>query len=81
MFVYYDAIATDIPIIEREYREKILDVEYIFDRIERGEILISYLNACADQSLPPESGIEWSKMVQETRLNIKFIKKVVEMKS
>jgi uncharacterized protein Smg (DUF494 family) len=80
MFVYYDAISTDIPIIQREYREKILDVEYISDRIERGEVLLSYLNSCADQSLPPESGIEWGKMVQETRFNIKFIKQVLERK-
>ena len=81
MFAYYDAIATDIPIVDREYREKILDVEYIFDRIERGEILLSYLNACADQSLPPESGIEWPEMVQKTRLNIQYIKGILEKKA
>ena len=78
MFVFYDAISTDMPIIYREFRDKILDVEYIQDRLERGEILLSYLNFCADQSLPPEAGIEWQKMYSDTKKDIDFIKKIIE---
>ena len=77
IFVYYDAISTDMPVIYREFREKILDVEYIQDRIDRGDILLAYLNACADQTLPPESGIEWKKMFSETKNNISFIRKII----
>jgi hypothetical protein len=80
IFVYYDAISTDIPIILREFREKIQDVEYISHRIARGEILLSYLNSCADQALPPESGIEWGKMAKETKMNINSIKQILDKK-
>ena len=77
MFVYYDAISTDMPIIYREFREKITDTEHIENRLDRAEILISYLGSCADQSLPPESGIDWSKMNADTMNNIAFIRRLL----
>lgn len=78
IFAYYDAISTDIPIIDRAYREKILDVEYILERLERGKILLSYLNKCAKQSLSSDTGIEWEKMFDSSIKNIHSIEEILQ---
>lgn len=81
IFLYYDSVSTDMPIIYREYREKILDVQFIQDRLDRGDVVLGYLNVCADQSLPPESGIDWKSMFKVANNNIEFIRKIAERKT
>ncbi len=77
MFVYYDAIVTDLHILDIKYREAILDVYDIHERLKRCEVLLSYLEICS-QSLPANSGIDLNKMFLATRQNIRYIKDVLD---
>lgn len=77
MFVYYDAVITDTPILDRGWRERILDVNDINDRLNRGDIFLSYLNTCFPNMDPAKCGIEWPSYIADARANIKAIKNVL----
>ena len=78
MFLYYDAIVTDVPILDREYREQITDVHDIFDRLERGNSFLSYLNMCAQQYLPKKLNVSWNEMHKSAVNNIRNISEVLD---
>lgn len=77
MFAYYDTIVTDVPILERKYREQINDVQDIFERLDRGYIFLSYLNMCALQYLPSNFLLNWEKMYTSTVNNISNIRETL----
>jgi len=76
MFVYYDAIVTDTPILERTYRDRILDVSDIMERLDRGEIFLNYLDECFEQTSRDSTEIDWPSMVADARANIELIREI-----
>jgi hypothetical protein len=76
MFVYYDAIVTDTPILERSFREQILDVSDIIDRLERGSIFLNYLEQCFALIDLKKCRIDWQSQLVDTRTNIVNIKRL-----
>jgi len=77
MFVYYDAIVTDTPILEREYRERIYDVIDIEDRLRRGEIFLEYLDSCFKKYGDVQCGVQWPRYLAETQRNIEEIRSYI----
>ncbi|NIM97294.1 MAG: hypothetical protein GTO24_04185 [candidate division Zixibacteria bacterium] len=76
-FVYYDAIVTDTPILDRKFREEIYNVADIKDRLDRGELFIDYLDACFRGLDRSGCGFEWSRSAAKARSNITDIRSVV----
>ena len=75
MFVYYDAISTDLLILDETVRSKIIDVSDIGDRLERSEIILSYLEDCYSNLNSVTSGVDWKAMQTATENDINNIKK------
>ncbi len=74
MFLYYDAIVTDTPILEEEYRTKICDVADIGDRLNRCELFLDYLDISFRDLDSARCGLEWRKFSSQTRENINYIR-------
>jgi hypothetical protein len=73
MFVYYDSIVTDIPILIPEIQNKILDIVDIRDRLNRANILITYLDGCFKGIASKCTIVDWGRMYSSTKGNIKNI--------
>ncbi len=73
MFIYYDAIIIDTPILLSEYECLIHDVHDIKDRLKRGWIFLEYLDKCYNKYFEKSSVIDWNRIVQCTRDNIQEI--------
>jgi hypothetical protein len=76
MFVYYDAVVTDSPILERSFREQILDATDIIARINRGSIFLDYLDDFFSLMESANSNIYWRSYVTDAKSNIAQIKRI-----
>jgi len=79
MFVYYDAISTDLSILDEKIRSEMRDVSDIRDRLKRGEIILAYLQVCYSNLVADTSGINWKEMQAATMNNINNIKVKIGM--
>ena len=74
MFVYYDAIVTDTPILEEAFRIRIHDVADIDERLERGSIFLDYLDGCFKNLDAQRTGLDWSHLLAQAKKNIADIR-------
>jgi len=81
LFVYYDAVVTDTPILDETYRGKINDVSEIGERLTRGEIFLQYLNECFTHLDSSRYGLDWPKMFERAMANIVYIRRVTSRKT
>jgi GTPase SAR1 family protein len=72
-FVYYDAIVIDTPIFEDSFREKILNVHDIQDRLKRCGFFIEYLDKFWDNTLASDSFFDWNICSQNVKEHMKQI--------
>jgi len=70
MFVYYDAIATDLTVLDSSVREQIHDTDDIRERLSRAEVILKYFDTCSVHVDEHASGFVWSAMANGARSNI-----------
>ncbi len=51
--------------------------DYVSAAEKYSDFLLSYLDSCANQYLSSEAGIDWPKMVSDTRKDIRLIKQLL----
>ena len=64
-FTYIDAIIVDIPIIDNDFRRQIKLVQTLPDRMNRVELVKSYLTHCWAAVPGQTSGFDWMRVAQE----------------
>jgi hypothetical protein len=73
-FQYLDAVAVDTPVADPEIRSELKDVHAIRPRLERVELLISYLDAAwARSDLAPLGFFDWPTCAKAVRAEVKSI--------
>ncbi|MFH1940739.1 MAG: hypothetical protein ABIL68_01450 [bacterium] len=77
MFVYYDAIATDLTILDESVRSVVTEVSDISDRLERGTIILAYLDSCNTDVPEKISGLDWKTLKKTTEDNINEIRRKI----
>ena len=60
-FIYYDAVVTDTPILDEEVRAQVGDAETLFDRLNRAQIFLRYLDHCAQNLIPTPFYAHWQR--------------------
>jgi len=70
MFVYYDAIVTDTPVLLPQYRNQILDVSDIKERLIRSENFLEYLEKCGSLIDSSKTGLDWQFLINDAKDNI-----------
>jgi hypothetical protein len=73
MFTYYDAMVTDTPILDSAFRQKILDVMDIHERLDRGRLFLQYLDECAKKMDLEKCGLAWPELVAAAFANVAAI--------
>lgn len=73
-FTYIDAIIIDVPIFDKETRERIINSFDIFERIDRAIIFIDYIDAIWDSEKFINTHFIWSQKSKELRADIERIK-------
>lgn len=63
-FAYFDAVVVDIPILDAEYRRQIrlVDEGVLEERIQRVNLLKSYLDQCWKSVPSPAHGFDWTSI-------------------
>ena len=73
-FTYVDTVIVDTPILSKEYRTRIIDVQGIKGRIERVESFLCYLNECWEDLKGLPIHFNWGSTVHELKKDIEKIK-------
>jgi len=77
LFAYYDAIVTDTPILDADFRDRVCDVAEIGDRLERCKTFLAYFDTCARGLESARCGFDWAMAAAYTRKDIEKIWKYV----
>ena len=76
MFTYTDAMVVDTPIVDYDARKKMIDVERITDRIERGRHFANYLDTQWSKVAPGAQAVfDWPSLSQALKINIDDVAK------
>lgn len=70
-FAYLDAIVVDTPVLDLVQRQKIVDCEDIFDRLNRAQEFINYLDECWKDLQSKDSLFRWESNSQKAKREIK----------
>ena len=62
MFVYYDAVVIDTPILSDDARPLIGDVRLIAERLDRADIFLDYLDEQFRGFGTLDTGLDWPEM-------------------
>lgn len=73
-FTYIDAIIVDVPIFEKETKNKIINTLSIKERLERAIIFADYLDSIWDNENFNKTHFVWKQRSQELRIDIEKIK-------
>jgi len=72
-FTYVDAMIVDTPIVDKDRRDKIDDVDIITDRLARAELFCDYLDAQWQVLSDQELSFSWPSVRWSIAKNIKYI--------
>lgn len=74
LFAYYDAVVTDTPILNKDFRSRICDVSEIAARLERGTVFLDYLDECFTGLNASHCGLDWPNTSSSARRDIERIR-------
>ena len=74
MFVYYDAVVVDTPILDDTARPLISDVHSIQDRLDRAEAFVRYLRGQFSQLRGLDTGLDLDAMANDVRRDISEVR-------
>ncbi len=77
MFSYVDAIVVDTPILEKEPREGLHNVDSIDDRLERAKIFRKYLDGQWESFEDRSTEFDWVRISKRLQENIAHVQKVI----
>lgn len=80
LFVYFDAIVVDTPIIIDDYVDKIKDVDSIEKRLQRASIFVNYLNKAWEEVDKGKTNFNWNEISDSLKKAIADIQKKVDDK-
>lgn len=72
-FTYVDAMVVDTPIVDKDFRDKILDAVTITDRLARAELFCDYLDAQWQALSDQELSFSWPSVRWSVDKNIEYI--------
>ncbi|MDH5543070.1 MAG: ATP-binding protein [Nitrospinota bacterium] len=75
LFVYYDAIIVDTPILDHSFKSQIKDEQTILGRLNRCDIFCDYLDLMWEQSNLPTDVFDWKIYSNAIRNNIYTIRR------
>ncbi len=73
-FVYLDAVVVDIPVLDRNARETIRDVQSLGDRLDRVGVLAEYLRRQWSAVAPAPVGFNWPNEVSRLKHQVSRIR-------
>ncbi|MGW3995676.1 AAA family ATPase [Amycolatopsis sp. NPDC004772] len=73
LFVYYDAVVVDTPILSDEVRPKLGEARTIEDRLDRAEDFLTYLDEQYENFGELDTGLDWDLISTEARKDISRI--------
>ncbi|MEU3765686.1 ATP-binding protein [Amycolatopsis keratiniphila] len=78
LFVYYDAVVVDTPILSDEMRPKLSDARTIQERLDRADDFLTYLDEQYESFGELETGLDWESISSAARQDITNVWEALE---